>query len=132
MTVFYWTVTLGKVKSINFLSPQTSPRTLFSRFVSNSLGYNRKRFPQSYKSGRAFWVGPVCQNVSGRFRGCIQNYFATTTRASPVTVEAIELIKSSTKRIHCELFSHAYSTMQQIPAFAHILTHSVNLAFRPK
>jgi len=46
-----------------------------------------------------------------------------------VTVEAIELIKSSTKMIKCELFSHVYFAMPPLTCNWAILTHSVNLAF---
>jgi len=47
----------------------------------------------------------------------------------PVTVEAIEKLKSSIKLINYDLLVMFTLLRHQYPAVAHILTHSVNLAF---
>jgi len=51
---------------------------------------------------------------------------------SPVTVEAIELVKSSLKKVDCELFGHVRFVTSPISHSCAYLDLSVNLAFRSR
>jgi len=99
---------------------------------------------QSCKSGRAFRAGPgfrpglvgfglkLAKMFRVDFGPAYKCFSQWRTRLSPTTVEAVELIMSSRKMIDCEWFSHNYFAAPPIPAAAPILTHAVNLAFRPQ
>jgi len=66
----------------------------------------------SSRSGR-FGLN-VCQNVSSRFRACVQKFFATTDTFVASNCWS-NRVKSSIKTINCESFSHAYFAAPPMP-----------------
>jgi len=59
-----------------------------------------------------------------------KNFSQRQTLLSPVTVEAIEMIKSSIKIINCELFSNAYFATPPMPCSCVYLDSFSKLGFR--
>ena len=94
---------------------------------------------KSCKSGRTFRVETGSGLSLSKCFGlilCLHTKFFLQRRTLllPVTVEAIELIKSWPKMINCELFSHFYFVTLPMPrSCAHLdLLGTIGLAFGPK